>query len=439
MAIYWTKKSGKPRVGVLCIDDEMFDVECNIYHDSIEKKFGHGNHGYKLYIPYKYKDGNEHIVKLFDKETMKVCAQRKIKFKNSKDNIYSIDDEIDVDLYNHTVQNDSIYAETTTYINQDEFNKTQNDDLKIEKNLQKIANIKEMIGKVIKLDEKKFLIEKSENENQTSIVLQNILTGLYLQHQGGKIVEAKKNSNYKDFISHSSFIPETRGDGFVLRCANHDLEEYYICKLDIDTYIVSEDLVEFVFYTLPLSENNSNECQIIQSKKIEDCNNEAKMSSLISKENNHETTDDVAIYNICEECCCNEEIFGCTLCINGMNYIIVPANDENVEHVSLLNMSNGCYALAYDDKIVDRETDMSRWFNHNSSFIAESSDENMRLHRVNKKKNNSYIIYSKINEEFTIGKESQAFVFAKEHSYKQWGNIKTILATLGNTFSKIKD
>lgn len=422
-------KSAQSRTGVLCIDDEKYDIECNIYHENIEKKFGHGNHGYKLYIPYKHKDGNEHVIKLLDKETMKACAERKIQLKKQKDTFDIVNDEICTNLYSQNIQQDSLYVNT-------QYNELQNS--RSEDNAKKFEDIQNIIGKTVSLDEKIFLIEKSDSENQSCIALRNISTGLYLQIQDGKVVETKQSNNALDCTSQSRFIPEPRGDGFVLRCASTGFEEYYICKLDIDTYIVSEDLVEYVFYVQPESEKTS-EYNMSQSENFENYNDIDKSELSISEKNNHETSDNDLISHDCSDgYCCSEEIFGCTICINGTNYIIVPANDGSIDHISLLNISNGCYILAYDDKIIDKASDMSRWFNHNSSFIAESINENICLHRINKNNNNSSIVYSKKNEEYTIGMKSQAYVFAKEHSYKQWENIKTILSILGSTFSKIK-
>ncbi len=133
------KNTPQPRAGILCIDDDIYEIDCNIYHESIENKYGHGNHGYKLYIPIKHKDGKEHIVKLIDKQTWTVCAERKIQLQAQKGS---------VNFFNNI------------------------------SNIIGNNNTPDIIGKIVSLDKKKYSIVKPNNKNEHCISLKNISTCL---------------------------------------------------------------------------------------------------------------------------------------------------------------------------------------------------------------------------------------------------------------------
>lgn len=49
---------------ILYIDNESFKVDCNLHNEHLEKKYGHGNHGFVFIIPEKFKDKDIHHIKL---------------------------------------------------------------------------------------------------------------------------------------------------------------------------------------------------------------------------------------------------------------------------------------------------------------------------------------------------------------------------------------
>ncbi len=398
------KDTEQPRAGVLCIDDNIYEIECNIFHESIEKKFGHGNHGYKLYIPSKHKDGREHTIKLIDKQTWHVCAEEKIHIKGQDGSFYFNDEIGPTNSYESLMQYGKEYIGDNASVDSESYNKFE--DRQPVDNYQNTSrsdlDVSTIIGKIVKLDEKQYLIIKPNNKKEHCISLQNVSTGFCLQHQNGRLFEVNKNNNSKNFIAESSFIPETRGDGFVLRCANQGFEESYICKLDIDTYIVSEDLVEFVFYALPYG------------------NYERDTHCFSGSDANH----------------CDEHIYGCMLCLNDINYLAVPANDGKKDHISLLNMSNGCYVLVFNEKITEKQIEQENEFNLAcSSFIPELNNNKIILNCAENEK--LYVSYNEKKDEFSVGKREQAFSFPKACSDTQWENIKEIISNFGRTSIKI--
>ena len=397
------KITSQSRTGILCIDDDIYEIECNIYHESIEKKYGHGNHGYKLYIPLKHKDGKDHIIKLIDKQTWTVCAERKIQLQTPKRSVNLFNDAINIDSHEHIVSSEVERLENIQ-ISDPVDNKTlMNNDFITDNyaDFQGDKNTSNIIGKIVSLDERKYLIVKPNNKNEHCISLQNVSTGFYLQHQDGRVVESNGNSNSTDFEDKSSFIPESRGDGFVLRCSNKGFEESYICKLDIDTYIVSEDLVEYVFYAFTQSTGRNAE----------------------------------PIVDNFDDYRSNEELFGCMIHINDIDYLVVPANDDNSEHISLLNIYNGFYVLSEDNKLTEKPEKLDDEFKNNSSFIAEFHNKNIKLHCIDK---NSSVVCGE-NNNFIIGERANAFSFSQKHLYEKWKNIKDIISSFGRISIKIKN
>lgn len=72
------KKSGRKKIfgymldlnsdasvnGYICIDNEKFAIECNIYSENLEKKYSHGKHCFAFSIPEKFKDKDIHHIRL---------------------------------------------------------------------------------------------------------------------------------------------------------------------------------------------------------------------------------------------------------------------------------------------------------------------------------------------------------------------------------------
>ena len=56
--------SHAPLKCVLYIDNESFIIECNLFNENLEKKYGHGNHRFVFIIPEKFKDNDIHHIKL---------------------------------------------------------------------------------------------------------------------------------------------------------------------------------------------------------------------------------------------------------------------------------------------------------------------------------------------------------------------------------------
>lgn len=74
------KKSGRKKIfgymldvasdasinGYLYIDNEKFEIKCNIYNENLEKKYGHGHHVFAFKIPAKFKDNDIHHIRLMN-------------------------------------------------------------------------------------------------------------------------------------------------------------------------------------------------------------------------------------------------------------------------------------------------------------------------------------------------------------------------------------
>ncbi len=256
----------------------------------------------------------------------------------------------------------------------------------------------QLIGKKVQLDGKMYHVVKANNGEDVCLSLQNASSALFLRHKDGRLVETDENDNATFFATDSSFVPEERGDGFVLRCSNPGMEESYICKLDVDTYIVSEDLVEFIFFAMPSSMDESDE---IHSSTIDTLSKETEIN------------------------------YGSKLVLNGVAYLLVPANDGNVAHISLLNPSNGRFARHYDGKIIESFPDGAELFPADSSFNPEIDKGYISLCCVNTGMENLAITYNEKDTGFVIGEKSEAFAFQKIGCDSPWEALKEIIANLG--------
>ena len=67
---------------ILCIDDHQYIIDCNIFKDSLLKKYGNGEHGFKLEIPQECKDSKLHHVKLLDFDTSEIIDEKTLHFKS---------------------------------------------------------------------------------------------------------------------------------------------------------------------------------------------------------------------------------------------------------------------------------------------------------------------------------------------------------------------
>ncbi len=260
------------------------------------------------------------------------------------------------------------------------------------------------IGQKVQLDGKTYNIIKANNSDENCISLQNTASMLYLRHKDGRLIESDKNDNETFFASDSSFFPEERGDGFVLRCSNQGMEDNYICKLDIDTYIISEDLVEYVFFTMPFM---------------------------------HETRraygafENTANYN-------NKTLYGNDLILNGICYLTVPSNDGHKDHISLLNTSNGLYARHFNGKIVESIPEDTGIFTIDSSFNPSINGDKLVLYCVNSNMENMSISFSESGTDLIIGNNPAEFEFqATSHAWP-WGALKMIISNMHRIISLLE-
>ncbi len=258
-----------------------------------------------------------------------------------------------------------------------------------------MATQNQYIGQKTKMDGKTFVIVEANNGDANCISLQNYNTRLFLRHKEGRIIETDEKDNPAFFASDSSFIAEERGDGFVLRCSNQGMEYNYICKLDIDTYIISEDLVEYIFFAVATSMRDM------------------KMDF------------DPMNGNIKQEI---QSLYGCHLVMNDASYLIVPANDEQVGHISLINTSNGFYVRHFKGKIIENTYEDSEIFLMDSSFNPVFIGDGLNLHCVNNGLENLSIAYNEDHSELIIHNTKETFSISKTAYAWPWEILKKIIS-----------
>lgn len=254
------------------------------------------------------------------------------------------------------------------------------------------------IGKTVKLDGKDYVIVKANNHDENFVSLRSVITGLFLRHKMGRVVETDADDNQAVFPADSSFFPEEREKGIVLHCSNPGMEDNYICKIDIDTFIVNTDLTEYVFQ--------------VTDAPVPSVERELGLSS----------TENVS----------GNGFLGLNLSIDSRTYMIVPANDGDSAHISLLNMKNGLYARHFDSKIVESNSDMNAdFFPADSSFKPETRENGLILRCVNKGMENLAIVKGKGAPVTTlIGDVGSAQVFHAAGMGGMWEILKTMAANV---------
>ena len=202
-----------------------------------------------------------------------------------------------------------------------------------------------LIGKILVINDQLYSIIPANNNNQKCISIQNITNGLFLRHKNGKIIESPISDNLNSFPQDSSFIPEPRGEVFSLHCSNEGMEDNYICKNNINTLIVNPDLVEYLFR--PTENIIEGFTDLIRPK---DC-----------------------------------FFIGKYLSCDNTDYLTVPGNDGNKDHISLINPSNGLYLRHVNGKIIESSSDLnSNFFNLDSSFQPQRKEFGIVLQCVNR-------------------------------------------------------
>lgn len=257
-----------------------------------------------------------------------------------------------------------------------------------------MATQNQYVGRKVQMDGKTFVIVEANNGDVNCISLQNDNTRLFLRHKDGRLIETDEKDNPAFFASDSSFITEERGDGFVLRCSNQGMEDNYICKLDIDTYIISEDLVEYVFF--------------------------AVATPMRSTEMTFHPTNGSINQGI-------ELFYGCHIDMKDTSYLIVPANDEQVEHISLMNASDGSYARHFNGKLINSTYEDSEIFSKDSSFHPEFVEDGVFLHCVNNGMENLSIAYNGDHSELIVHDTKEAFSISKTAYAWPWEILKKLI------------
>lgn len=225
----------------------------------------------------------------------------------------------------------------------------------------------QFIGKTISFDEKIFVMVKANNGNTSCISLQNVNSNLFLRHRNGKLIETDSEDNSDFFPDDSSFIPEIRENGIALRCSNVGLEKFYICKIEINNYVINKDLIEFIFKPLKIDGDYSG------------------------------------------------IILGHFININNYHYLIVPANNHESKHISLLNSENGMFLRHCNGKVLEDACNVHldhmnvETYNNDSSFYPEASPEGIILHCVNEGLNDIAIVESDTG--LILGKSTHATSF----------------------------
>ena len=260
------------------------------------------------------------------------------------------------------------------------------------------------IGKNVKLDGKTYGLVGANNKNVNCVSLRSVATGLFLRHKMGRLVETDPNDNPNAFPADSSFIPEARGDGFVLRCSNKGMEDNYICKIDTDTFIVNPDLVEYLFKAIPAP---------------------TASATPVSK----------APAPIPGNMGAGSGFLGRSLNLHGIKYLTVPANDDDPGHVSLLNVANGLYARHFRNNIVESGPEMNpQFFALDSSFKPEARGNGLILRCVNQGMETRAIVMGEgENPQAVIGKAESAQVFTSGSAAWPWSAVKILVANAAQT------
>lgn len=241
-----------------------------------------------------------------------------------------------------------------------------------------------LIGKTIHFEGRVLAVCRANNNEEKCVSLQDTSNALFLRHKDGKIVETSKDVNPEFFPDDSSFVPEERSDGFILRCSNKGMEEHYVCKIDTDTFIVNRYLEEYIF----------------------------------------RSTSDGFVGSSCGVC------IGRCLNANGVQYLLVPANDGNPFHVSLLNATNGLYARHFSGKLIESGPEKNaKAFPYDSSFRLEPQSDGMIVCCVNQGMENTAVARG-ANKELIIEELSKAYVFPITGAL---GAMELLKAAVSNT------
>ena len=266
------------------------------------------------------------------------------------------------------------------------------------------------IGKIINLDGKAYAVVKANNNDANCLSLRSEGTGLFLRHKMGRLVETDASDNANFFPTDSSFIPEERNDGFVLRCSNKGMEESYICKIDIDTYIVNPDLVEYTFKAVAAP-----------AAPVAPVGMAPAIISGVEAAGNG--------------------FWGRSLNLNGRTYVTVPANDDDAGHLSLLNTANGLYARHFRGKLVESGPEMNaQFFALDSSFKPEAKDKGFILRCVNQGMEANAIVKGEDEKaEAVIGDVAAALVFPTGGAGFPWELFKIIAANTARMASMLEN
>ncbi len=105
----------------------------------------------------------------------------------------------------------------------------------------------DLIGDKVKIDGIIYTLVTPNNKETKCLSIKNQSNNLFLRHINGKMLETDKQVNPMSFAMDSSFVPEATSDGFVLHCSNKNMENEYICRVDIHSYIVHSKHAKFLF------------------------------------------------------------------------------------------------------------------------------------------------------------------------------------------------
>lgn len=93
----------------------------------------------------------------------------------------------------------------------------------------------------------KYLTVPGNDDVDGHISLLNPLNGRYARHFDGKIVETGRERNTKFFPEDSSFLPEARNEGMVLRCVNQGMEDLAIVAEEAETMVYKVGTLPLAF------------------------------------------------------------------------------------------------------------------------------------------------------------------------------------------------
>lgn len=255
--------------------------------------------------------------------------------------------------------------------------------------------MEKFLGMEVQLDDKKYALVAANNGNAGCLSLRNVESGLFLRHKNGKLLDTDANDNPKFFPADSSFVSVESGEGFLLHCSNAGMEDKYICKIDLNTFIINGDLVEYVFRPVKMMSSPMSAASVPQMQT------DAYGSSFL----------------------------GLGVKINGVEFLTVPANDGQEGHVSLLNALTGQYARHFKGMIMESGREVNaEFFPQDSSFLPESRDDGFVLRCVNKGMENVGIASGKSgNDPMRVDGMNKAHVFPAVRDSLPWNAVKAFL------------